>query len=44
MNQGYTIVDIGPDLSRADPYGPFYGMESAETSGPGYPTIPMSWP
>lgn len=42
MNQGYMMVDIGPDLSRADPYGPYYGMETAQTSS--YPTIPMSWP
>jgi RHS repeat-associated protein len=44
MDQGYTIVDIGPDLSRSDPVGPFYGMESKAVSGAGYPTIPMSWP
>jgi hypothetical protein len=44
MNQGYTIVDIGPDTGRSDPYGPFYGMESREVAGRGYPTHNMSWP
>jgi RHS repeat-associated protein len=44
MDQGYSIVDIGPDLSRADPFGPFYGMEKAATSARSYPTIPMDWP
>lgn len=44
MNEVYNIVDIGPDLSRADPYGPYYGMETSTTSGAGYPTIPMDWP
>ena len=43
MNQGYDIVDIGPDASRADPYGPFYGMESSETASRGYPMHQMDW-
>jgi hypothetical protein len=43
VKQGYSIVDIGPDLSRADSYGRYYGMERAETSGSGCPTIPMDW-
>jgi hypothetical protein len=44
VSQGYHIVDIGPDLARADPFGPFYGMESAETAGRGYPLHSMEWP
>jgi hypothetical protein len=28
MRDGYHVIDIGPDLSRADPFGPFYGVES----------------
>jgi len=42
MKQGYTIVDIGPDLGRSDPFGPFYGMELRETAR--YGTHLMSWP
>jgi hypothetical protein len=43
MREGYHIIDIGPDVSRSDPYGPFYGMESRMTSG--YDKIhQMIWP
>jgi hypothetical protein len=41
--QGYHIVDIGPDVSRADPYGPFYGMEVKNTAGYD-PRHQMDWP
>jgi len=43
MREGYHIVDIGPDLSRTDPFGPFYGMESGMTDG--YSNVHhMIWP
>jgi len=34
MNEDHHIVDIGPDLGRADPVGDFYKMESAAIAAP----------
>lgn len=38
MNEGYNIVDIGPDVSQADPYGPILWNGNCRDDCSGIPT------